>query len=124
MTTAATIDAALRLGKSPHQVAFYFRVPLSQVFTRAEIMSRRKAETARKIAEKAKNAPRPDLEQQNRERTSLAKWVELPITYEDHPASRPFDYSRAFSNTVALARNPEVDRTLGGVVQYGNKEAA
>jgi hypothetical protein len=124
MTTAATIDAALRLGKSPHQVAFYFRVPLSQVLTRAEIMSRRKAETARKIAEKAKNAPRPDIEQLKRERTALAKWVELPITYEDHPASRPFDYSRAFANTVVLSRNPEADRTLGGVVHYGSREAA
>jgi hypothetical protein len=119
MTTAATIDAALRLGKSPHQVAFYFRVPLSQVLTRAEIMARRKAETARKIAEKAKNAPRPDIEQLKRERTALAKWVELPITYEDHPTSRPFDYSRAFANTVALRRSREPMFSSGVSSVYG-----
>lgn len=124
MTTAATIDAALRLGKSPHQIAIFHGIELSKVISRAEMLARRKAEVAAKIAEKAKNAPRPDLEQIKRERNSLAKWAELPITYEDHPSSRPFDYSRAFSNTVALARNPEADRTLGGVVRYEGREAA
>jgi hypothetical protein len=119
MTTAATIDAALRLGKSPHQVAFYFRVPLSQVFTRAEIMSRRKAETARKIAEKAKNAPRPDIEQLKRERNSLAKWVDMPITYEDEPTDPPFSHSRAYANTVALRRSREPMFSSGVSSVYG-----
>jgi len=119
MTTAATIDAALRLGKSPHQVAFYFRVPLSQVITRAEIMSRRKAETARKIAEKAKNAPRPSLEQEDRDKAAVKKWRDMPITYENEPTDPPFNHSRAYANTVALRRSREPMFSSGVSSVYG-----
>jgi hypothetical protein len=122
--SAAIIDAALQAGNTPEMVAKAFRLPLSQVISRAGIRVLEKSDALLKRAKAlaAMYAGRPKSPQD--EQAQMAKWVDMPITYEDHPASRPFDYSRAFANTVALSRNPEADRTLGGVVQYGNREAA
>jgi hypothetical protein len=83
------------------------------------MLARRKAEVAAKIAEKAKNAPRPDLEQIKRERNSLAKWAELPIRYENEPTDPPFSHSRAYANTVALRRSREPMFSSGVSSVYG-----
>jgi hypothetical protein len=130
--TAAVIDAALAAGNSPRMVAKAFKIPVSMVMNRErmtakEIERRREEAELRRIERERREAARAasaaEMDRLAR-RDDYQRWVDMPITYEDHPASRPFDYSRAFANTVALSRNPEADRTLGGVVQYGNGEAA
>ncbi len=137
MTTAAAIDAALDAEQSPRAIARFFGIPVSQVMARARLkvspfeierrrleaveLEKRRVEREKAQAARAMATAEADMLARRDEYT---EWLALPIQYEDHPASRPFDYTRAFANTVALSRNPEIDRTLGGVVHYGSREAA
>jgi len=109
--SAATIDAYLRTGRTPRAIADWFQIPLTQVLSRYEIMARRRAEQAKRIAER-----RAVIEAREPERAGIEKWLSLDLRFEDDPRSRPFDYSRAWANTVAIARNrPQVSSYGGGV---------
>lgn len=135
--SAEAIDAALDAEQSPRAIARFFGIPVSQVMSRARLklspfeVERRRLEAAelrrrQEAREKSQTARAMAAAEADAlaRRDEYTEWVALPIAYEDEPRSRPFDYSRAFANTVALARNPDIDRTLGGVVHYGTREAA
>jgi hypothetical protein len=128
MTANATnIDRYLRTGHSVRQIAKFFDIPESQVQFRADrvkLIDERRTANLHEAAHRKRTEAAALGHAEQMRRTGLSEWLALDLTYEDHPMSAPFDYSRAFANTVALSRNPEADRTLGGVVQYGNREAA
>ena len=112
--SAATIDAYLRTGRTPRAIADWFGIPLTQVLSRYEIMSRRAAERAQRLLDRANAlaAKQRDVEP----RGGIEKWLALDIRYEDDTRSKPFDYARAWANTVAIARSrPQVSSFGGGV---------
>lgn len=115
MTTAAAIDAALDAERSPRAIARFLGIPVSQVMARARLnvspfeIERRRLEAAelekRRIErEKARDARAMATAEADRlaRRDEYTEWLAMPIQYEDHPRSQPFNYSRAIQNTMRL----------------------
>lgn len=124
--TASNIERYLRAGHTVREIARFLKVDESKVQFRADELDRRderrrQAREAR--AERMREAAqRGHLERMNPD--FLAKWLELPIRYEDEPRDPPFSYARAFANTVRFQKRADPNRTLGGVVSYETREAA
>ena len=56
-------------------------------------------------------------------RQGLARWLALPITYDNAPEPR-WNAGAAARNDAILALRREVTRTMGGVADYSSREAA
>lgn len=135
--SAEAIDAALDAEQSPRAIARFFGIPVSQVMSRArlklspfeverrrlEAVELRRRQEAREKSQTARAMAAAEADALAR-RDEYTEWVALPIAYEDEPRSRPFDYSRAFANTVKYQKRSSPHCTLGGVACYEGREAA
>ena len=119
MSRAREIDAALRRGVSPITVARTFACGVRFAETRAVIVAeeqRMRADLRKQRSEQAREARLRSLEEENLPR-STERWLALDIRYENDPRSMPW-------RPGARVSRPDHLRTLGGVVEYGNREAA
>lgn len=118
-----------RGGVSALAVAMRYGVPVGQVMRdREEIRRQRERERlARKnkaqIEFLASDEPfaltMEDLNARLSDEAALAKWLALPIRYENHP-ERPWNAGAAARNDAMLARRRSHHRTLGGVADYSS----
>ena len=60
-----------------------------------------------------------DFDTEKQEERALAKWLALPIRYENHP-ELPWNAGAAARNDAHLARRRSHFRTLGGVADYSS----
>lgn len=61
-----------------------------------------------------------DFDNEKQEERALAKWVALPLRYEDDPRSRPWNPTAALRNDAILKQRRSHFRTLGGVADYSS----
>ena len=133
MSLNIAIDTAIKRGANATMIARALGVSIRSVQIRMEHiahMARVRSEATRRGNEARKQAKpdtRPKSEPEHVVEQRLARgmeaWLLLDIRYEN--ASEPrWNAGAAAANTSAIMRRVEHTRTLGGVVHYGNKEAA
>ena len=133
MSLNIAIDTAIKRGANATMIARALGVSVRSVQIRMEHIAhmartRSEAATRRNIARaQAKPDTRPKSEPdhviEERQARGMEAWLALPIRYENANEPR-WNAGAAAANTSAIMRRVEHTRTLGGVVSYGNKEAA
>lgn len=130
--SAEMIDRALMNNVKPRDIAAVYNIPLKTVMARVRIKGAEldRQEMLRKERERQERAAAARMRAQLRAKVMKTdeeryeEWCALDIAYQDDPRSPPFNTVAGNMNASYYARRVEHVRTLGGVVSYGNKEAA